>query len=57
MAGVRAASKLTVRYCTIAKRHPLPALARRGDGVPARSCSVSDSSTSARPSASDIKSS
>jgi hypothetical protein len=57
MAVVRPASGLTVRYYTIAKRHPLPALARRGDGVPAASRSISASSISARPSASDIKSS
>ena len=57
MAVVRPALELSVPYYTITKHHPLPALGRRGDGVPAASRSISGSSISARPSASDIKSS
>lgn len=55
--GSAARVGLTVRYYAIAKSHPLPALARRGDGMSAASRSISGSSISARPSASDIKSS
>lgn len=57
MPAMRPVFELTVRWNAIAKRHPLPALAHRGDWVPAAGRSISGSSISARPSASDIKSS